>query len=258
MTSSSALSTWDDVLTYEAARLVSDLVRDPGDYDYLFERYSTTLMMQMLYGQNISGHPEEKDHVNTIMTITHNLERTVAPGAYLVDFIHALKYLPEFLAPFKREGRLLHKYEYSYFHSLVADARERHDPEYGRTARGLVDTYFENTNFWDLTEFEISYCLGTLFEGGSGTTFSTMQSYCLAMLHFPEWQTKVQKEIDEVVGSERPPSFEDWPGLPVVRAAMKETLRWRPVVPGGLWPTPFLSTTNTSADPFIRNTSPPR
>lgn len=71
--------------------------------------------------------------------------------------------------------------------------------------------------------------------GGSITNSSAMQSYVLGMLHYPEWQEKVQKEIDDVVGTDRPPRFEDWPNLPVVRASMKEALRWIPVIPQ-IWP----------------------
>ncbi|KAF5567592.1 cytochrome p450 [Fusarium phyllophilum] len=60
----------------------------------------------------------------------------------------------------------------------------------------------------------------------------SMMSYCLAMCHFPEWQRKMQDELDEQVG-DRMPEFEDIPSLPIVRAVIKEVLRWRPVTAGG-------------------------
>jgi cytochrome P450 len=44
----------------------------------------------------------------------------------------------------------------------------------------------------------------------------------------------MHKELDEVVGKNRLPSFDDMPSLPTVRAVIKEVLRWRPVVPTGL------------------------
>jgi hypothetical protein len=49
----------------------------------------------------------------------------------------------------------------------------------------------------------------------------------------PEVLAKAQAEIDAVVGRERPPSFKDMADLPYIRAMVKETLRWRPVVPLG-------------------------
>lgn len=233
ISSETTMEAWNSVLTSEAARLVYDLVAEPTKYDYLFEQYSSVVMLRLLYGK-IVPKSEESEHVDRIMTIVHTLERTGAPGAYIVDFLPFLKHLPTFLAPFKKEASDLHNYEFSYFSSLLNEARkrfEREEPE-GKGPQPLVHTYLERRDYWDLSDFEVTYCMGTSFEGGSGTTSSAMQSFCLAMWHYPEWQKKVQKEIDGVVG-DRLPSFEDWPRLPMVRAAIKETIRWRPIVPGG-------------------------
>ena len=231
---SRSLEKWNPMQIGEAARLVLDLLSTPDQYEYLFERYSSIVTLRLLYNKDMSL-AEERDHVDRITTIVRTLERTVAPGAYLVDFLPILKYLPEVLAPFKTEAKALHEFEYSYFRRLVAEAEETYEPadRLEKRPRGLVHKFFDNKQSWDLTDFEVSYCMGTLLQGGSGTTSSAMQSYCLAMWHYPEWQLKVQKELDEVVGDDRLPSFDDWPNLPTVRAAMKETLRWRPVVPGG-------------------------
>ena len=38
------------------------------------------------------------------------------------------------------------------------------------------------------------------------------------MLAYPETQKKAQQEIDEVVGTERLPSFDDYEKLPYIRA----------------------------------------
>lgn len=228
---STTLESWNTFQVTQAARLVCDLVATPERYEYLFERYSSIVTLRILYGKEISR-AEEAAHVERITTIVRTLERTGAPGAYLVDFLPFLKHLPDFLAPFKAEARVLHDYEYSYFRGLVADAHTSYAGRHEKGPRALVHAYMDNKNSYDLSDFELAYCMGTLFEGGSGTTSAAMQAYCLAMWHFPEWQTKVQQEIDEVVG-DRIPTFEDWPHLPTVRAAMKETLRWRPIVPAG-------------------------
>ena len=49
------------------------------------------------------------------------------------------------------------------------------------------------------------------------------------MLHYPEAMKKAQAELDEVIGHERMPGYEDRDTLPYVRALINETLRWRPV-----------------------------
>jgi cytochrome P450 len=56
----------------------------------------------------------------------------------------------------------------------------------------------------------------------------------LAMVHYPEVQKKAQAEIDEVVGRDRMPTFEDRQNLPYLRAMVREVLRWRPPGPLGV------------------------
>lgn len=72
-----------------------------------------------------------------------------------------------------------------------------------------------------------------LYGGGADTTISTLNSFILAMLLFPDVQRKAQKEIDDVIGTGRLPGFEDRENLPYVSALVKESLRWFPVLPIG-------------------------
>lgn len=61
-----------------------------------------------------------------------------------------------------------------------------------------------------------------------------MMSWVLCMVLHPAEYQKLQEEIDNIVGCDRLPEFEDLPRLPRVRAVVKETLRWRPVSAGGI------------------------
>ena len=58
-----------------------------------------------------------------------------------------------------------------------------------------------------------------------------MAWWTLAMLAYPETQSRAQAELDAVVGRARPPSFADYSNLPYIRSMVKEALRWRPVAP---------------------------
>ena len=46
---------------------------------------------------------------------------------------------------------------------------------------------------------------------------------------YPEWQTKLQQHLDEVVGPNRIPAWTDIPQLPLVRAVVKEMIRYRSI-----------------------------
>lgn len=61
-----------------------------------------------------------------------------------------------------------------------------------------------------------------------------MMSFLLAIVLHPQWLTKLQTEVDSVCGPTRLPTLDDMPHLPLVRAVIKEVLRWRPVTAGGV------------------------
>ncbi|CAE7177464.1 unnamed protein product [Rhizoctonia solani] len=71
----------------------------------------------------------------------------------------------------------------------------------------------------------------TLYGAGTETAVHTLLMFFLAMILYPEAQTKAQEEIDSVIGNGRLPTFEDQGRLRYVERLIQETLRWVPVVP---------------------------
>ena len=57
----------------------------------------------------------------------------------------------------------------------------------------------------------------------------------------PNVQAKAQEEIERVIGAERLPEFSDRESLPYVEAVYRETMRWYPPVPLGIWIPPNFS-----------------
>ena len=67
-------------------------------------------------------------------------------------------------------------------------------------------------------------------------TVSSMYSFFLALVLFPEAQRRAQAELDVVIGRERLPTFSDRPRLPYIEALCKELMRWQMVTPiGAIW-----------------------
>jgi hypothetical protein len=64
-------------------------------------------------------------------------------------------------------------------------------------------------------------------------TISSIDSLFLAMVLFPQVQTRAQAELDLVVGRDRLPTFDDRPRLPYIEALCKELMRWFVVAPIG-------------------------
>jgi len=65
-------------------------------------------------------------------------------------------------------------------------------------------------------------------------TTSSITTFLLTMVLFPEVQKRVQAELDSVVGRKRLPTFEDRASLPYLEATIKESLRFHPPTPLGI------------------------
>ncbi|NWU81924.1 CP2DH protein, partial [Onychorhynchus coronatus] len=73
-----------------------------------------------------------------------------------------------------------------------------------------------------------------LFGAGSETTTTTLRWALLYLLLHPEIQSKVQAEIDKVIGRERPPTMKDQVSMPYTNAVIHEVQRYGDIVPIGL------------------------
>lgn len=168
-----------------------------------------------------------------------NFSRAFVPLAWPVDVIPALKYLPEGFpfTSFKETGR-----KWKRVNEIAIDAPYLFVRD--QMAKGTNRPSFISSLVEDLEkpggngnrlnkedEDAIKTSAAALYGGGADTTVSTITSFAMAMLLFPEVQKKAQAEIDQVIGPSRLPSFEDQQRLPYINALVKESLRWFPVVP---------------------------
>ena len=70
-----------------------------------------------------------------------------------------------------------------------------------------------------------------LFFAGNDTTAVTLKHGILNLLHHPEVQEKVHRELDSVMGARKFASLDDKPNLPYTCAVINEILRKSTVVP---------------------------
>lgn len=117
----------------------------------------------------------------------------------------------------------------------------------GKDRAGFVNTYLKaradvghedapgkgfTEDGWMQDKF-LAFGAGTTLEAGADTTAMSIDSFILYMLNHPHILTKVREEVDDVVGTERMPDFEDEERLPYLVACIKEFLRHRPAAPLG-------------------------
>uniref|UniRef100_A0A803JMV7 Cytochrome P450 2C31-like n=1 Tax=Xenopus tropicalis TaxID=8364 RepID=A0A803JMV7_XENTR len=77
--------------------------------------------------------------------------------------------------------------------------------------------------------------ISSILAAGSDSTTATLK-YCLAIIaRFPHIQAKVQREIDDVTGSQRPPGMSDRARMPYTNAVIHELQRHLDLAPAGFY-----------------------
>ena len=69
------------------------------------------------------------------------------------------------------------------------------------------------------------------FGAGSETVRSTTEWLLLLVAHHLDYQKRIHKEIDEVIGNERNPSWNDRLQMPFTQAFINEVFRWVTIIP---------------------------
>lgn len=205
---------------------MKDLMTMPDGYVTSIERYSCSIVSILGWGRRIS---DRDDYIVRLAT-TFMEDRTgmEVPGAYWMEAIPEMQYLPSWLYPLPHQLRHLGDALKAYWWALTEEGAEA--PEHNFSKSLMVDGQRQG-----LSKADISDMTANLIGGGVDTSSSTMLTCILAMCVFLDAQKKAQEEIDRVVGHDQCPDWDMLDSLPYCRALFKETLRWRSVtVLGGL------------------------
>ncbi|KAH6842966.1 cytochrome P450 [Chaetomium sp. MPI-CAGE-AT-0009] len=155
--------------------------------------------------------------------------RTGQVGAYLVDSFPSRNYLPKFLAPWKMEADELYELEPRL--------------HVGNLDKGLSNSGWNFSKHMKkspeaqvMSEEELAFDLGILADAGLDTSTVALDWFIVAWITSggTGWVRRAQALLVEGVGKDRLPTFEDRPKLAYIDAIASETLRWHPVVVGGV------------------------
>jgi len=191
-------------------------------------------MMDVTYG--IGVHSSDDPYIHIAKDAMHGMSVASVPGAFLVDTIPALKYVPEWVpgAGFQRKAREWRKVTRDLMEVPFAEAKRK-------IALGTSAISFTSLNLRNLDDSKdgakagrekiVKASAANMYGAGADTTVSALGTFILAMLANPDAQRKAQAEIDSVVGTGQLPDFADEEALPYVSAIVKEVLRWKTVTP---------------------------
>ncbi|KAF5342840.1 hypothetical protein D9758_013372 [Tetrapyrgos nigripes] len=214
----------------EAAVLVDNVLKDPNSWvDHLNSSAASTILTAVYGVESIKS--KDDPLVAQVNNCADRLTRASQPGAFLVEFLPIMKYLPEALAPWKKEGNEWYRKDTAMFQGFLDDVQSKVNAGQAKAtfAAGLLERRSSQ-----LSTLEASWLAGAMFLAGSQTTAGALTVFMLAMRLYPNVMKKAQAEIDAVVGRDRLPTFEDRDHLPYIQAIVQEVLRWRPLVPLGV------------------------
>jgi len=190
------------------------------------ERYSCSVVSIIGWGRRIRS--KDDPIVERALAMMHQAAQIFVPGDYWVEIVPELRFLPTWLYSFPSQLRAGRRAGARYWYDLTREGAE--------TSKENCFARFVIENAGDkLSIEEVGGLTGNLIGGGVDTTTSTMLSFILACVAFPDAIKPAQEELDRVVGQDRLPTWDDEQNLPYCRAMIKEVLRWRSVaILGGI------------------------
>ncbi|KAH9483711.1 Cytochrome P450 monooxygenase COX2 [Psilocybe cubensis] len=221
----------------ESRALLRNLLDSPNQFLHHIRHTFAAMIMDIAYGARVEDSSTDP-HVLKIEEALEGLTEAGVPGAFLVDIMPILKYVPSWFpgAGFKRKAAKWSKINTD----VVQDPfiRVEENMKEGKAtpsmATSLIDRLPEETDPGYADERAIAQNVAAVAYIGKLNTVSATQSFFMAMALYPEVQRKAQEELDRVIGRDRLPEFSDQLSLPYVMAVVKETMRWQLVTPLGL------------------------
>ncbi|KAJ7272050.1 cytochrome P450, partial [Mycena haematopus] len=215
----------------ECRKLMQRLLRSPERFRSHIHLTSGAIALRFTYGYTVR---DEKDPlIELINKVMEDFSEAVTPGAYLVDLLPILKYVPSWMpgAGFKRKAKVWRKRRVEVFEKPFTFVEEQ-------LAQGSAqDSFVSILLRGNLSEEEVAYlkwASNSIYGGAADTTACAVSTFVLQMALHPEIQANAQAELDAVTGNHRLPGYDDRECLPYINAIVKEVFRFHPVGPMGL------------------------
>ncbi|KZT39057.1 cytochrome P450 [Sistotremastrum suecicum HHB10207 ss-3] len=231
----SATRKYYDIVTSHARSLAYDLLERGERVKSLNRMYVGATVMLIAYGYEVTD--ENDVWINNAKEAMLGATKIGTPGAHPIDIFPILGKLPYRIwgKDFGRNIEALKKGAHDVCVKPYAATKER--ILRGEAMPSIMSRLIEENTAPDGTighEKEISAATSVIYIAGADTTVSTIDTFIVAMLTYPEIQKRAQKDLDNLLHGERLPTFEDRDQLPFLSAIVKETLRWKPVAPLGI------------------------
>ncbi|KAI1170148.1 cytochrome P450 [Nemania sp. FL0916] len=213
------------VMYHEAKRWLARLIENPDNFQSSLEDMASKVMCQLTWDD-----PSLSEYCTKS---AWGLLTQMSPAGPITNVVEPLWHLPEMINPWKRAERKRHDEQQEWWKERLENTRAMMAMGLQRPcfARQYLEKGHKRSNISG--DYEASCVIGMIALVGIFTVAGPLSYFLVSMVHHPEWQAVVQREIDEECHG-RMPTLEDAPRLPALRACIKETMRWKPNVPTGV------------------------
>ncbi|KIJ18479.1 hypothetical protein PAXINDRAFT_70725 [Paxillus involutus ATCC 200175] len=232
----SSTATCNPIEEEETRSFLINVLEQPDNLAAHIRTTAGAIILKVTYGYGIQA--DEDPFVELANRAMANVSLNTNPGAFLVDFIPALRRLPEWFpgTSFLRDAK-------KYRQLAMETVTRPHQYVLEQMAAGTVKSSFSSAVLEEgVSPEEEDIAMWTAINTYLGTStplirecrlqmVSATHAFFLAMTIYPEVQRKARAELDAVVGAGRLPSLDDRDSLPYVNAICKEVLRWHVVAP---------------------------
>jgi cytochrome P450 len=216
-------------ITLEMKKFMHELLATPNNFYDLTNLFCSKVSSRLAYGSDESA-PE---HVTNADLFLHQ----IGPSGPVTNLMPFLRHLPEWLVPGKSAVRHRQEKEATLWAQLFDKTKTAYKK--GNDSKTYVSAALEtkqvgtNDKLLFENETEAKFAVGMLCIVGVFTVAGPAVLFIMAMVLHPEWQAKVRQQIDNVVGANEMLDLHHSAQLPILRAAIKECVRWKSTVPLG-------------------------
>lgn len=232
MANSQTKKTFEQHVVGEAMDLVQKFLRLSTDGRHFNPSHEATVaaanvICALCFGKRY-GHDDPE--FRTLLRRVNKFGETVGAGS-LVDVMPWLQSFPNPVRSVYQNFKTINKEFFNYVKDKVLQHRDTYNPEVTRDMSdaiiGVIEHGKESTLTKDFVESTVTDFIGA----GQDTVSTAVQWLLLLLVKYPSIQTKLQEQIDKVVGRDRLPSMEDRCNLAYLDAFIYETMRFTSFVP---------------------------
>ncbi|EJD05107.1 cytochrome P450 [Fomitiporia mediterranea MF3/22] len=233
---SQAVSSFKPMQERETHKFLHHLATTPDDFLNHMHTFVASVAVSAAYGHEVeSCNDEYLDLVEHTIRLTASLSNV---GTSLIDVFPSLRHVPDWLPGMDMKKTALGIREFVNKTMIIPldELKAKRASGISPTCfvSGLLDSYEKIGAVDHDYEEDIKNIGAVVYNAGSDTTKSVLASFFLMMALHPEVAKKAQEEIENVIGRDRLPAFDDRKQLPFIDCILKELYRIHPPLPLGV------------------------